>query len=216
MALLTANTGDVFEVKMMGLIEGQQTVNIWHFAQVGDGDEDVLLHLVQVLLNCFTTHLLPVLSSSWRLDEIRTKQVYPIHGAEVITVPNVNTQGGGSDAALPSYCAAVVSKRTAFGGRSKRGRHYWAGIPEDQTTGSFIENTQPLWTALLAFAACVISEFVHPDPAGGHAIYDMMLYSRKLGGSQLPLGQAGLTAVREYVPTRALGTMRSRKVGRGS
>jgi hypothetical protein len=212
---IAAAVNDLYEVRIIGEIEGQQTNNVLHFKCVG-ADTDVELHLILVLLNCFITHMLPVITSSWTLTEVRWKKVGPVLGVEQISVPVGSGAGGGNAAALPSYCSAVVSKRTLTGGRSHRGRMYIAGIPEDQTTGSKLNTEGPFWAALLAFAACVLGAFVHPDPAGASNAWDLIVYSRKLGGSAFPFGLAGTTDVREFVPVQQLGTTRSRKVGRGS
>lgn len=212
----TAFQNDTYQVRVVGRIEGQETNNIFYFRCIsGAGDSDVHLHLILVFLQCFIDHLLPVLSSAWNLERIVWKKVYPSLGPEIISVPTGSTQGGGAATALPSFCSAVVSIRTQFGGRSRRGRTYYAGIPENATVGSTLDPTGAFWTAILAFAACVIEKFVAGDPPGTNA-WAMMMYSRKLGGSTFPLGNAGFEAVTEYVPVSLLGTTRSRKVGRGS
>lgn len=213
---IAAAVGDIFEVRVQGRIEGQETDNVLHFECVG-ASTDVELHLIQVLLTCWITHLLPVLTSTWTLERVVWKKVGPALGVEQISIPEGGSAaGGGSAAALPSYCSAVISKRTLTGGRSHRGRMYIAGIPEDQTTGSVINTESDLWAALLAFATCVLTNFVHPDPAGGSDLFDLIVYSRKLGGASFPYTSAGTTDVREFVPSQQLGTTRSRKVGRGS
>jgi hypothetical protein len=212
---IAAAVNSLWEVRIIGLMEGQETDNVLHFKCVG-ATADVDLHLIQVLLTCFITNVLPVLTSTWSLKEVRWKQVSPALGVEQISIPTGTTTGGGNAAALPSYCSAVISKRTLTGGRSHRGRMYIAGIPENQTLGSSIDAAGPLWAGLLAFAVCVISNFVHPDPAGGTDIFDFVVYSRKLGGATFPYGLTGSTDVREFVPVQQLGTTRSRKVGRGS
>jgi hypothetical protein len=211
---IAAAVNDLFEVRLIGMMSGQQTNNVLHFSCVG-ASTDVELHLIQVLLTCFITHLLPQLSASWMLTEVRWKKVSPTLGVEQISIPSGTTSGGGSADALPSFNSAVISKRTLTGGRSHRGRMYIAGIPKDQTLGSALDPTGDLWAALLSFAACVVSEFVHPDPAGGSDLFDLIVYSRKLGGSSFPLGLTGVTDVREFVPVNQIGTTRSRKVGRG-
>lgn len=211
----TAAVGDCYQVRLIGRIEGQETQNVLHFICVG-ADVDVLTHLIQVLLDCFTTHLLPVLSSAWELTEIRWKRVSPTLGPELITVPDIAAVGAGNAQALPSFNSVVFSERTVRGGKSGRGRMYLAGIPEDQTIGSRLDKDADMWAALLAFAACVVLNFVHPDPAGGSNIWDLAVYSRKIGGSAFPYGGAGFASVREFVPSEFLGTTRSRKVGRGS
>ncbi len=212
---IPAAVNSLWEVRIQGRIEGQETDNVLHFKCVG-ATSDVELHLIQVLLTCFITHMLPVITSTWTLERVLWKQVSPVLGVEQISIPVGSGAGGGSAAALPSYCSALISKRTLTGGRSHRGRMYVAGIPEDQTTGSAINTEGPFWAALLAFALCVITEFVHPDPAGGTDIFDLIVYSRKIGGSAFPYGLTGSTDVREFVPVAQIATTRSRKVGRGS
>lgn len=212
---IAAALNSLWEVRIQGRIEGQETDNVLHFKCVG-ASSDVELHLIQVLLSCFITHMLPVLTSTWELERVLWKQVSPALGVEQISIPTGTTTGGGSAAALPSYCSALFSKRTLTGGRSHRGRMYVAGIPEDQTTGSAINTEGPFWAGALAFALCVVTNFVHPDPAGGTDLFDLIVYSRKLGGSTFPLGLTGVTDVREFVPVAQIATTRSRKVGRGS
>lgn len=212
---IPANVGEVYQVTIEGRMEGQLTANVFHFECVG-ADTDTLTHLILVFVQCFIDNLLPVLSSSWALERVRWKRVSPSLGVEQISIPVGAGNGGGNAAALPSYCAAVISKRTLTGGRSFRGRTYIAGIPEDQTLNSAIDISKPLWAGILGFALCVITNFVHPDPAGGSNIWNLIVFSRKLAGSTLPFPNNSTTDVREYVPVQQLGTMRSRKVGRGS
>ena len=212
---IAAAVNSLWEVRIQGRQEGQETDNVLHFKCVG-ATSDVELHLIQVLLSCFITHMLPVITSAWAIERVVWKQVSPTLGVEQISIPTGTTTGGGNAAALPSYCSAVISKRTLTGGRSHRGRMYIAGIPENQTLGSALDPAGPFWAGLLAFALCVITNFVHPDPAGGTDIFDLIVYSRKIGGATFPYGLAGVTDVREFVPVAQLGTTRSRKVGRGS
>jgi len=212
---ITAAVNDMYQVTIEGRMEGQVTANVFHFTCVG-ADTDVETHLILVFIQCFIDHLLPVITSSWTLERVRWKKVSPALGVEQISVPVGAAAGGGNAAALPSYCSAVISKKTLSGGRSHRGRTYIAGIPENQTINSALDPALPFWAGLLAFAACVIAAFVHPDPAGGSNIWDLVVYSPKLGGATFPYALTGSTAVREYVPSQQLGTTRSRKVGRGS
>lgn len=212
---IAAAVGDLFEVRLVGKMEGQETDNVLHFACVG-ASSDVELYLIVVLINCFVTHLIPVLSSSWSLEKVVWKKVSPTLGVEQVYTTDLPAPGEGSAAALPSYASAVISKRSATGGRSHRGRMYLPGIPEDATTNSSINPGGAFWTALASFITCVISAFVHPDPAGGTNLFDLGVYSRKIGGSTFPLGAAGFTAITSLVRVAELGTTRSRKVGRGS
>jgi hypothetical protein len=209
-----AAVNDIYQVRIVGRMEGQETNNVLHFVCAG-ADPDVLAHLILVLAQCFIDNLLPVLSSSWALEKLVWKRVGPTLGPEIISVPVGAGAGAGPAAALPSYCSVVFSIRTALGGKSHRGRMYLPGIPEAVTTNSQLNTADPFWAALVAFGLCVISEFVVGDPPGAPA-WQIVVYSRKLGGANFPYTIAGATAVREFVPVQLLGTTRSRKVGRGS
>lgn len=211
---VAAAINSLWEVRLDGSIEGQKTENVLHFKCVG-ASADVSLHLILVIAACFIDNLLPVLSSAFSFDSITWKQVAPTLGVENVTIPPGAGAGGGNAAALPSYASAVISKRTLTGGRSHRGRMYIPGIPEDQTTGSKITNPSDLWAGIAAFIVCVLTNFKHPDPAGGTDLFDLVVYSRKLGGSSFPYGLTGVSDVDNLVPVQDLGTTRSRKLGRG-
>jgi hypothetical protein len=217
MATEAAAPGDLYQVVVAGTLEEQECLNVWDFKCL-NGDSDVNLHLILVFINCFITNLLPVLSNNYVLNEVRWKKVSPSLGIEHVTIPAGAGPGQNDGDGLPSYVSAVMSKHTLLGGRSHRGRVYIGGIPESDTTGSLINIEPPnaaLWTALLAFAACVVSAFVHPDPAGGSNIWNVGVYSRKIGGATFPFSPTGFTSMTEIVPHRELATTRSRKIGRG-
>jgi hypothetical protein len=212
---VTAAIGDIYQVRVRGHIEGQETNNVLHFKNLNT-DSDVELHLILVLASCFITHLIPVLASAWALQDIVWKKIYPTLGVENITVPTGTLVGGNSGDPLPSFVSSVVSIRTAEGGRSKRGRMYVAGTPESASLGSALNTSNAFWTAFVAFIACIASNFIVPDPTGTDA-WNLMIYSRKISGSHFPLANVtGLTAVTSLKPVQQLGTTRSRKVGRGA
>lgn len=211
---VTAAVGDCFQVRVRGHMEGQETNNVLHFTAATAVD-DVELRLILALAECFITHLIPVTSSVWALQDIVWKRVTPTLGVENVTVPTGTLTGGGAATALPSYASVVLSIRTALGGRSKRGRMYLPGIPEGATIVSSLDTGNAYWTAVVAFVACVASKFILGDPPPANS-FQMEVYSRKIGGSTFPYAIGGFTPVTQVIPVVALGTTRSRKVGRGS
>jgi len=210
----TAQQGDKFQVRIVGLVEGQETNNILYFAAAAPID-DVELRLIVALVQCFQQHLIPVMSSAWKLQHLVWKRVNPTLGVENIYIPGGDLQGQGNENALPSFCSALVSIRTDLGGRSHRGRMFLPGLPEVATDNSVFLTDSAFWLAVVAFAACVTTKFIVGDPVGQNQ-FQMMLYSRKLGGSTFPLQNAGFTAVKRLIPNQVVATTRSRKVGRGS
>ncbi|SRR5258705_1414259 len=211
---IPASTGDKFQVRVVGRMEGQETNNVLHFTAANSID-DVELRLILALAECFITHLIPVSSSAHVWERIIWKQVSPVLGVENVTVPAGFAAGGGSAVALPSYCSAVVSIRTLLGGRSRRGRMYIPGIPETANTISTFDTGNAYWTGLLAFVACLAAKFIGGDPPAVNT-FQINVYSRKIGGSTFPYGANGFVAVRSMHAVQQLGTTRSRKVGRGA
>lgn len=206
---------DLWEVKFNMKLENQVCNNILHFKCVG-ATADTELNLIIVLAACFITHLLPVLANDLTLESLTWKKVTPVLGVENTTIPTGTLVGGVDADSLPSFVSAVISKQTLTGGRSHRGRMYIPGIPENMTAKSNILTESDLWEGIAAFITCVLTNFKHPDPGGGTDIFDLIVYSRKIGGSAFPYGLTGVTDVDNLVPHVALGTTRSRKVGRGS
>lgn len=208
-----AQQGDKFQVRIVGDIEGTETNNVLHF-MAGTPVDDVELRLIQALVECIVTNLLPVTSSSWSLRQLVWQQCAPTLGVQHIYIPPEAGPGGGPAAALPSYCSAVVSIRTAMGGPSKRGRMYLPGIPEAATTISTLDSGNAFWTGLVAFVVCVGTKFILGDVAPANA-FQLMVYSRKLGGSQMPYAPNGFQPVTSMHAVQQLGTTRSRKLGVG-
>lgn len=213
---ITAAQNDIWQVRVVGQIDGQETNNVLHFKCVsGGGDTDVDLHLIQVIVQCFVTHLIPVLSSAFTLNKIVWKRVSPTLGLEFTSVVASGGVGLGSAAALPSFCSALLSIHTSQGGRSHRGRMYIPGIPEAATTNSSFDPNHAFWAGLLAYAICLVQNFIPGDPPGNNA-WAMGVYSRKIGGANFPYGANGFTQIADVVAVSQIATTRSRKVGRGS
>jgi len=210
----SAAVNDAYQVRLIGTQEGVQTNNVMHFI-TRSGDTDVETHLIAVMVECFITNILPNLSSDWSLIEARWKKVSPSLGVEHIYTPTGTLTGGSSTNAFPTYVSALTSIRTLLGGRTHRGRMFLAGIPKDVGDNSQINTSGAFWTALVAWLGCIATNFIHGTTVGTNE-WSMAVYSRKTGGSTLPYGASGFTAVSQLSANALLATTRSRKVGRGS
>lgn len=210
----TAAVNDCYQVRLIGTQEGVQTNNVIHFL-TRSGDTDVETHLIAVMVSCFMTNLLPQLSQDWALIEARWKKVSPTLGVEHVYTPTGTLTGGSSTHAFPTYVSALTSIRTLLGGRTHRGRMFLAGIPKDAANESQIDSGGAFWTALVAWLSCIATNFIHGTTVGTNE-WSMAVYSRKTGGSTLPYGNSGFTAVSQVVGNLLLATTRSRKVGRGA
>lgn len=210
-----ASANDIYQVRVRGHIEGQETNNLFYFS-ANTATTDVELHLILVLLACFVTELLPVLSNKFTLQDAVWKKIYPTLGVENVTIPPGTLTGGVSSDSVPSFVSAVTSIRTAQGGRSRRGRFYLAGVPESATIASVLDTGSAFWTGFVAFLACLASNFIIGDPPAANS-FSGLIYSRKLSGTHFPISSTvGFTPITSWKPVQALGTTRSRKIGRGA
>lgn len=212
---VTAAAGEVWQVLIQGVIEGQQCENVLYFRSQA-GDTDVVAHLLQALLTCFLEGLVPHLASTYTFDRLLAKRVTPDVGPdiELVAGEGVATQGAEAGDAEPSFVSALISLHTTRAGRSGRGRMFIPGVAEGDTTASKIGIETPLWAAIIAFVACMVGQFFTRDvPADGN--WEWGVESRKIGGLKPPFLAAGFAPLTRAVPQQYLATTRSRKVGRG-
>lgn len=214
---VTAETGEIWRVKLISRFEGQEHLNILHFAAASASD-DVQLRLLKAIVDCFLLHMMTGLPSDFTCTGAEGVRIFPTLGPPVTyihTNESVANDGLAAGDHLPSFNSCVVSIHTTRGGRSGRGRMFIGGIPEASATGSMLLSTGAFWLAVVAFCACVAEEFFIGDPPAANS-WQFGVFSRKLGGTvEAPLA-AGFAPATNLVPQQLIATTRSRKVGRGS
>lgn len=120
-----------------------------------------------------------------------------------VSVPTLGEQGF---PAAPRTSAVVISLRTGVYGRSKRGRLYLGAYPY-----SFLTNGI-LTSAGKAIIAARWDTWHNKFKAGGsNANWEMGVYSKKLGGYNIPYSLAGFQAYTDYIVNLVPGTERGRK-----
>lgn len=211
------SAGAIWEVVLEGTQERQQVLNVMHFRMVTAVD-DVEARLLRALVVCLLTVLRPQMGSNYQFVRVHGKRVSPDVGPVVELGPEVGDvlQGASEGDTEPTFVSVCVNIHTVRGGRSGRGRMFLPSVPEGATTGSFVEETNPYWTAVLAYLACVAGQFVHPTLDVGSNIIQMGVMSRKIGGAKPPYLAAGFAAATKLIPNLKLASTNSRKVGRGS
>lgn len=193
--------GQLYQVRLKWRLHQQQCLNVLNF--LARGSQDVDTNLIQPIINCIVTHLLPVLTNQITLEAVDWKVITGTvaqEGVHTLTTGNVGALSGDG---LPSTNACVLTLKTVRSGRSGRGRMFLPGIAESSQANSSVDAT--FIAAAVAFLACMITAFFNSDPL--HTpFFHWMLRSRKLNTTfQITGGE----------PKAIVATMRSRKVGRG-
>lgn len=120
--------------------------------------------------------------------------------------------GSQPDESLPSYCAAILSLRSGFGGKSYHGRLYFPGISENDTSDSKLDAVT--YSQLSLIGDKLIANY---GPTGSDSLFRYIIYSKKLGLDQDDrYTYLGIIPVVQCVARLELGTQRHRKIGVGT
>lgn len=200
-----------------GRIHGQTTNNVLWFVLPGElGDVDwpaKLAALGAAIIACVVEQLLPGLSSDYVLTGVRCTLMTDPARPEWLTTPTGGNAGGLAEA-LPSTCAAVISVRTPYAGKSNRGRHYLAGIPEANHAQSLMSG--PPLAAVVAFLACMLGKFKFND---GTEEFRWVVFSSKKGytaPSTYAFTNETTSPVTNVLARTVVGTVRRRRIGSGA
>src|SRR3990172_1976670 len=128
-------TGDIWRVAVQGFVLTDQIVNVFHYQDIGTTPVSPL-----EVATGWESEVLPLyaacLHASWVADLI---------GVRLVTDPSIGIDYAITDTGdrglerLPPMDAALISWRTAFFGRSYRGRTYLAPVSEQDSNGGFLQ-----------------------------------------------------------------------------
>lgn len=195
-------------------LHGQQCQNGFYFTNKGASTDDFLDERVLALAIDFNNQMLPFYQA-FQNNEVHYDGSVVVtlipHEGPMAEAPIGNATGNQGDEALPSYCAAVISCRSGFSGKTNRGRLYIAGLSEGEHASGLI--IPSAFTALEDFANQL---GVRYGVVGSHPTYTHIIFSRKFGYSSGVWSPAGVRLIQNYVPRRTLGTCRHRMIGHGT
>lgn len=202
------------QARIIGVIHGQQTVNVMHFA-TNDAIEDegaldtILLALATAIGECVVDTLLPAVSQDWTFQKADARRIYPTPSD-----PIIYTAPGGSVGELGvssvSFAASLLNIRTGGGGRRGRGRVFLPPAGEAQIANSAIDG--PTLVLLAAFAACVATKFMGADP---DTPWHLGVYSRKNDSEVGGTFDNSFRVATQLSPVANVAVMGSRKIGHG-
>lgn len=206
---------DTSQLAIKGTVGGQDHVHTLHFRAVDAlANEQGLIDAWQA--NARAAYRAIFKNTDTPVDVITAAHVcgaVPLRALaqEVEVAPNrAGSEGNDSSQPLPTFNAAVVSVRTAYSGKSRRGRFYIGGLSEANTDGNVLGSLQ---ARIQAYVTALMANFSGANAAGG---WSLVVHSRKLAavpGTQCQDSSALVTAM---IVRNEVGTMRSRKAGHGN
>jgi hypothetical protein len=209
-------TNDVAELAVIGTVGGQQHVHTLHFKHLGvSTTEDQLIDQWQAA--CEAAYKALFTDQDQPIQTMRASQVcgtVPLRApAEQTPASTLGTRSVLTDPE-PPFVAELVSERTAFAGRSYRGRFYISGLQEGDKVGSYLTNSGSLrYVLTTAYLTALLGAF---GPSGSSLDLRLFVYSRKLASVPGVECQDTGAEVTGFVHPLLLSTMRSRRPGSGS
>jgi hypothetical protein len=209
--------GEIHEVVLKMRQEGQEVLNVLHFRNDTNVD-DMETRLLLALVVCLTTILRPGSGSNFQVVGARGKRVYPDVGPiyEVAPPDPTEVQGEAVGDTSPTFVAVVVNIHSLRGGRRGRGRMFIAGVPEGATQGSHIETTNPYWTIIINYLACIAGSFINTEDELGDNRISLGVLSRASGNAKPPYNANQWARATKLIPNNLLKTQNSRKIGHGN
>lgn len=205
--------GDIAQVRVVGTWQGQQVVATWHFYfKSGVATLAALLSQLEASTTTFRDMMIGSLSSNLSWNELQGTMLIPYGAATQIIA--ISPTWTGSDVSMPgpAQTAIVVSKRTAFIGRARRGRMYLPGVCFNIQQGG-----SSLTAAFLATKQGQVNAFGAEYGQGGiNADYEANVWSRTLAGPTPPFNPNGAAPLNTAVVRTILRTQRRRQLGVGA
>lgn len=131
---------DVYEVSVDYSVLGEHCVNVFKFRETTESGDEVP---AKSLADGFAASLIPgwvtLLSNQVLMNCIYARRISP--SFDVPFTKLISDPGEVVSEAIPTTSALVISWYSNTGGPRKRGRNYFAGLPENAQAGGKLEST---------------------------------------------------------------------------
>jgi hypothetical protein len=175
----------------------------WSFIMIRNGLVDqpfIVYNLWQAACLDLWTRRRP---TSWTLNQVVVQDRYRTVRPDLI-VPLDMPGGGSSATSAPGQFGPLISWRSAYAGRSYRGRTYWGPVMRDDLDEAFVNNACS--NDVEDFAQAMIDTFTHGFVS--ETSPQFAIVSRRHDNAPEPEGRFAL--VDQYRPIRIMATQRRR------
>ena len=197
-----------FEITVRGTLaalggQSQSTVTPFHYIRTTFANPHLGANAIAAFHTACQAELLACCNLNWSWDRTTIRCLNSPTETEVTA--NVGLPGGIAGDMLPSYCAGIITKKTALRGRSYRGRSYIPGVPETGTTGNAATAGQ------LALYNALADKLDLPITAAPAITYIPAVLSRKLSNLIADPSIVIATPILDCFARSVLGRLSSRK-----
>lgn len=198
----------VIEIAVVGIVEGQRTVNTFYYAGAPAAllTSTDLLSAINAWTAAFLTDYKACLSSDWAALGLTATCLTQPTLQTVSAVAAGGVVGTGPASHAPNQVAVVISRYTATKGQHGRGRVYMPAVPDPWLTASSITGAAGI-AAYTAFAADIGTGITVSGIAYAASVVQRAATS--------PRGIVGVGPITFTLPRYLTGTCRRRRLGRG-
>lgn len=207
----------LWHITLSYTLHGQRCQNGFYFSNRGSIDDSpgILGAYTTGICSDFNTRIMPGIkafqNNQVHYNALVCSTLIPHNGPLGELIFEVGS-GDQADESLPSPIAAILTLRTGFGGKSNRGRLYFAGVSENDSEGSRL--LPDSLTALQNIGNDLIGNY---GESGSEGVLRYVIFSKKLGwGEEMGYIAAGIRPVSHTVARSVLGTQRHRLIGKGN
>ena len=201
--------GDVYEfvIRSRDTAANVQCNNVLHFIALTPSC--TALQIVNDFRTNLETQYKAFMTTSVRIERYLAFNLIPFQtDSYEVAVSVPGTRGGGN---MPPLVCPIVTWRSGRMGRRYRGRSYLPGLSASDVangalTGANITSQQFVW------ASAMMTRY---GPTGTNNDFRLGVWSRVNGNQTPPHLPAGFTTVSSFTVQSALGSMGTRRVGRG-
>jgi len=131
----------VAQVEVRGIFDDVPVENVYHFQRSSDIDQEGLDALTYTMNAYVLSTLAPDYPDALSVNEVYAADLTTPDGLQSTNANDMPVTGGLTDDAMPPNVTLCISLRTAFRGRSRRGRHYWLGLTKPSVDNKLVTST---------------------------------------------------------------------------
>lgn len=128
---------------------GEEVGNVLHWDVSSLSSEGRVELVAETLAGLLVEHVVPSMCNVWRLLSVKARDLTTDDAAIFEYSGSLPATGARNVASAPGNVALVLTKRTAFAGRTRRGRLYIPGVEPDATDSNLAAGA---WAAAITSA----------------------------------------------------------------
>lgn len=203
--------GDVYELVVEWIDNSNTTkmLNVFHFRQ--KAGVLTAINLIGEWRTYVENTYRMIPSSGAGIRRYSARSLIPFNTDFYETFLSPTIAGGGNANPCPSVVTAIMTWRTGLPGRRRRGRTYVPWISNNVHVNGVLGASFVQFN-MGDFGNLMVSRF---GPGGSSPTTEFGVWSRLNAGADPPFDPAGFTPVTAFTAQPALGSMGSRRFGRG-